>query len=214
MNRVPSLFSKLALIVGLGLLIVTLVTTDLRSLGDFALRLGMVLPLALLPGAMWHALRTEAWRRSFPGEWRPSFARSFRIRLAAEAFSYLTISGVAGEPVKIVLLQDRVTPPVSAAAVALERIAYILVTSVLVGAFGLTAVALLPLTPGWQLVFSLVAFFALLALALVFAFASINQPARREVNFTSRRPSAFSRFAGELHVQFKHLVSSDRRRLA
>src|SRR5262245_29270698 len=213
MSGLPSRLATLALIAGVSLLAVTLFTTDLRSIGEFAVRLGTVLPLALLPGAAWHALRTEAWRRSFPEEWRPSFARSCRVRLAAEAFSYLTIRGVGGEPLKVVLLQDDMAPPISAAAMALERIAYILVTSVLVGALGLTAVAILPLTPGWRLVFSLVAGFALLALALVFAFASLNQPSRVELDFTSRKPSAFSRFAGELRIQFQHLVSDDRRRL-
>jgi phosphatidylglycerophosphate synthase len=215
MNATPSRLAALGLIAGASLLAVTLVMTDLRSIGDFAVRLGTVLPLALLPGALWHALRTEAWRRCFPEESRPSFARSFRIRLAAEAFSYLTIRGVAGEPLKIVLLQDEVVPPISAAAVALERIAYILVTSVLVGALGLTALAVLPLTPGWRLVFSLVSGFALLALAAVFAFASLNQPPRREADSTSHKASAaLARFVSELHAQFQHLVSGDRRRLA
>lgn len=215
MNASSTRLGTLALIAGVSLLVVTLFTTDLRTLGDFAVQLGTVLPLALLPGALWHALRTDAWRRCFPEASRPTFARSFRIRLAAEAFSYLTIRGVAGEPLKIVLLQDEVPPATSAAAAALERIAYILATSVLAGALGLTAVATLPLTPGWRLVFSLVSGFALLALAFVFAFASLKPPSRRDVGSTEPGASAvFERFARELHAQFQHLVCDDRRRLA
>ena len=39
---------------------------------------------------------------------RSASSRLARVRLAAEAFSYLTLRGIAGEPLKVVLLADRV----------------------------------------------------------------------------------------------------------
>ena len=55
------------------------------------------------------------------------------MRLAAEAFSYLTLRGIAGEPLKVVLLGDRVDAREATAAVALERIAYLIGTTIIVG---------------------------------------------------------------------------------
>ena len=69
-------------------------------------------------------------RGAFRGRGRVRFSTLARIRLAAEAFSYLTISGVAGEPLKVVLLGDRVPARDATAAVALERISYIIGTTV------------------------------------------------------------------------------------
>ena len=52
---------------------------------------------------------------------------------SAEAFSYLTLRGIAGEPLKVVLLGDRVDARQATAAVALERIAYLIGTTLIVG---------------------------------------------------------------------------------
>ena len=45
-------------------------------------------------------------RGAFPQPRTVSFLRLARVRLAAEAFSYLTLRGIAGEPLKVVLLGD------------------------------------------------------------------------------------------------------------
>jgi hypothetical protein len=66
-------------------------------------RLGIAVPLALLASGCWHLTRTWAWAWCFPRPRTVRFSTLARIRLAAEAFSYLTISGVAGEPLKVVL---------------------------------------------------------------------------------------------------------------
>src|SRR5690349_9371022 len=96
-------------------------------------RLGLALPLALLFSGLWHLARTWAWAWCFPRPRTVSFARLARVRLAAEAFSYLTLRGIAGEPLKVVLLDDLVDPHEATAAVALERIAYLIVTTWIVG---------------------------------------------------------------------------------
>ena len=82
-----------------------------------------------------------------------SFARLARVRLAAEAFSYLTLRGIAGEPLKVVLLGDLVDAREATAAVALERIAYVIVTTWIVGVGSILAIVGLPLSQGWFRVF-------------------------------------------------------------
>jgi len=79
--------------------------------------------------------------------------RLARVRLAAEAFSYLTLRGIAGEPLKVVLLADDIDPRIATAAVALERIAYLIGTTVIVGVGSILAIAMVPLTHTWFRVF-------------------------------------------------------------
>ena len=116
-------------------------------------RLGVALPLALLFSGLWHLVRTWAWSWCFPPDRNVSFLRLARVRLAAEAFSYLTLRGIAGEPLKVVLLSDRVDPREATAAVALERVAYMIGTTVIVGVLSVIAIAVLPLTRLWFRVF-------------------------------------------------------------
>jgi phosphatidylglycerophosphate synthase/uncharacterized membrane protein YbhN (UPF0104 family) len=116
-------------------------------------RLGIALPLALVFSGLWHLARTWAWAWCFPQPRTISFARLARVRLSAEAFSYLTLRGIAGEPLKIVLLGDTVDARQATAAVALERLAYLIGTTLIVGIGSLLAIAGLPLTRGWFRVF-------------------------------------------------------------
>jgi phosphatidylglycerophosphate synthase len=153
--------------------------TAISTIGD----LGVALPLALLFSGLWHLVRTWAWAWCFPATeeheprknteedesrknterhgwrrsiWNPapvSFARLARVRLAAEAFSYLTLRGIAGEPLKVVLLGDMVDARQATAAVALERIAYVIVTTWIVGVGSILAIIGLPLSHAWFRVF-------------------------------------------------------------
>jgi phosphatidylglycerophosphate synthase len=116
-------------------------------------RLGVALPLAVLFGGLWHLARTWAWARCFPQPRQVGFLRLARVRLYAEAFSYLTLRGIVGEPLKVVLLADSIDPREVTAALALERIAYLVGTTVIVGAASLLAIALVPMTSGWLYVF-------------------------------------------------------------
>jgi phosphatidylglycerophosphate synthase len=123
--------------------------TAIGTIGD----LGIALPLALLFSGLWHLVRTWAWAWSFPQPRTVSFARLARVRLAAEAFSYLTLRGIAGEPLKVVLLGDVVDARQATAAVALERIAYVIVTTWIVGVGAILAIVGLPLSHTWFRVF-------------------------------------------------------------
>ena len=142
-----------ALAVGIVLFAAALYYINLSLAFGTIRRLGVALPLALLFSGLWHLTRTLAWSWCFPQPRRVSFLRLTRVRLAAEAFSYLTLRGIAGEPLKVVLLNDRVDPREATAAVALERIAYMIGTTIIAGVGSLIAILFLPLSRLWFRVF-------------------------------------------------------------
>ena len=142
-----------ALAVGVILFFGTLYYINFRLAFGTIRQLGVALPLALMFSGLWHLARTWAWAWCFPSPRRVSFLRLARVRLSAEAFSYLTLRGIAGEPLKVVLLADRVDARQATAAVALERLAYLVGTTVIVGIGSAAAIAGLPLTRIWFRVF-------------------------------------------------------------
>ena len=142
-----------ALAVGVILFVAALYYVDFRLALGTIRQLGVALPLALLFSGLWHVARTWAWAWCFPDPRRVSFLRLARVRLSAEAFSYLTLRGIAGEPLKVVLLADRVDPREATAAVALERLAYLVGTTIIVGVGSAAAIVGLPLTRIWFRVF-------------------------------------------------------------
>ncbi len=212
------LLPVLAAGVGVALLALTLLHTDVRSLGAFGWQLGAALPLAMLPSAAWHLLRTAAWRCCFPAREPLTFGRLFRVRLAAEAFSFVTIRGVAGEPLKVALLRHDVAPATAAVAVALERIAYLVVTVVIVGIAAATAIATLPLSHDWLRVFRVLAIVSacLIAglVALLLRGAPGGEPPPRPPE-PAHGPvtRAVVGFMGGVRRQSRELVHGDRRRL-
>jgi phosphatidylglycerophosphate synthase len=123
-----------------------------RSALAIVRQLGVALPLAFLFSGLWHVARTCAWARCLPQQRQVRFLRLARVRLYAEAFSYLTLRGIAGEPLKVLLLAE-IDPREVTAALALERIAYLVGTTLIVGAASLLAIVLVPLTSGWLHVF-------------------------------------------------------------
>jgi phosphatidylglycerophosphate synthase len=199
------------LVVGAALLALTVARTDVT--GDLTSRLGLVVSLALLPSAGWHVLRTIAWRQCFPRELQPSFARAFRVRLAAEAFSFVTIRGVAGEPLKVVLLERDVAPAVAAAAVALERAAYLLITAVIVGLAAIVAMLTLSLTRTWMNVFAGVAAAAMAMVVPAAVLVARRASAPTGPPAWGKTSSAFARFVRQLDVQVRDVIHGDRRRL-
>ena len=170
-RTVPQVISLIAIVAGFALFIYTLMGLDrgdtLRETG----KLGLALPLVLLPSVGWHLLRAAGWWVCFPREQRPSFWRVFRVRLAADGVGYFTIRGVASEPLRVVLLMGHVPPVVSAAASVLERTAMGIMSVVGVGLFAAFAVSSDMLPAAWQGVFrgiaitaGVVLFFSLLFL--------------------------------------------------
>jgi uncharacterized protein (TIRG00374 family) len=167
-NRsVPQILSIGAALLGVALFLVTLYYIDLRQTIASAARLGSALPIVLLPGAAWHLLRTWCWAIAFPDSARPPWTRLFRVRLAADAISFFTVRGLAGEPLKVLLLYDRVTPEITTAAIALERLAFGVIGTAIAGAVSLVAITRLAMPGGWDTMFALLAVGAMMLLGLV-----------------------------------------------
>jgi hypothetical protein len=169
-RTVPQLISLAALSLGVALFIYTLMGLDRDETWRQMRELGLALPIVLIPSVIWHIMRAAGWWVCFPPELRPSFWRVFRVRLAADAVGYFTIRGVASEPLRVVLLMDRVPPVVSAAASVLERTAMGIMSVVGVGLFAAFAVSSDMLPGAWQGVFLGIAFTALLVLVFSLLF--------------------------------------------
>jgi uncharacterized protein (TIRG00374 family) len=150
---VPQLVAMAAIVIGILLFIITLSYIDLDETFASVRRLGLAFPLILLPSTAWHLLRTWGWSIAFPDDERPSFIRLFRVRLAADAISFFTIRGLAGDPLKVLLLYGRSAPEVTTAAVALERLAFAAIAILMAGVISFFAVRRLSMPAGWDTVF-------------------------------------------------------------
>lgn len=169
-RTVPQIISLVAIVAGLVLFVVTMLGIDRTETLIEVRSLGALLPIVLLPGIGWHLLRALGWYICFPPESRPSFWRVFRVRLAADGVGYFTIRGVASEPLRVVLLMNRVSPVVSAAASVLERTAMGIMSVVGVGTFAAFAVSSDMLPDAWQGVFRGIAITAAVVLFLSLLF--------------------------------------------
>lgn len=144
------LVARLALAIGLLLFLAALRTVDWSGLADHPWRSASAVLVAIATSGAWHALRTLALSRAFAGVPPVPLGRLARVRLAAEAVSYLTLRGVAGEPLKVVLLADRVPAVRSGAAVALERVVYGVGTAAILACAAAIAAWRLPMPPVWR----------------------------------------------------------------
>ena len=169
-RTVPQVISLVAIVTGVALFVVTMLGIDRTETVNEVRRLGVLLPIVLLPSVGWHLLRAAGWYICFPIEARPSYWRVFRVRLAADGVGYFTIRGVASEPLRVVLLMGRVPPVVSAAASVLERTAMGIMSVVGVGIFAAFAVSSNLLPPGWEDVFRGIAITAAVVLLICFLF--------------------------------------------
>jgi phosphatidylglycerophosphate synthase len=210
-----------ALTVGILLFIAALYYINVETAIETIQRLGVALPLALFFSGLWHLARTWAWAWCFPQPRQVGFLRLARVRLAAEAFSYLTLRGIAGEPLKVVLLNDRVDPRQATAAVALERIAYLVGTTFIVGIGSLIALVVLPLSRLWFRVFRAFvigsAVIVVLTGLIVSGRGTYLQALLVQIDRlfgTSIATGRVSRFVGAVERQMLDLVRGNPRRLA
>jgi phosphatidylglycerophosphate synthase/adenosine/AMP kinase len=215
------LISVGALVVGAALFIATLYFIDFHLVVTAGRRLGVALGLSILISGLWHLARTWAWAWCFPRPRSVSFLRLARVRLAAEAFSYLTLRGIAGEPLKVVLLGDDVDPRTATAAVALERIAYMVGTTVIVGVGSILAIAMLPLSQTWFRVFRAFAIAAgvvsMLTVMVLAGRGTYFMAAVERVDRalgTALAAGRVGRFAGAVERQLLDLVRGNGARLA
>ena len=208
-----------ALALGIVLFLAALYYINLDLAVGTIRRLGPALPLALLFSGLWHLARTWAWSWCFP---QPGvgFLRLARVRLAAEAFSYLTLRGIAGEPLKVVLLADRVPAREATAAVALERVSYLVGTTFIVGIGSLAALVGLPLSHLWFRVFRAFAIaagvLAVLTALVISGQRSYFQAALRRIDRalgTSLGTGLVARFVAAVEAQMLELVRGNPQRL-
>jgi uncharacterized protein (TIRG00374 family) len=184
--------SVAAICVGVLLFALTLSYIDLDETMESAARLGLALPIILLPGTGWQFLRTWGWAISFPEHARPAFTRLFRVRLAADAISFFTVRGLAGEPLKVVLLIDRSRPEITTAAIALERLAFAIMSIIIAGLISFFAVRQLTMPGAWDTVFTLLSIGAVILLP-VLAFIARR---RREGDYLGRFVATLDRLMG------------------
>lgn len=213
--------SVAAIVIGIVLFAFTLFYIDLEETIASATRLGLALPVILLPGTCWHLLRTWGWAIAFPDQTRPPFTRLFRVRLAADAIGFFTIRGIANEPLKVLLLYDRVRPEVTTAAVALERLAFAVVGTVIAALISFFVVTRLSMPGAWDTVFTLLIVGAVVMLGLVGVMAR-----RRSGDYLGRFVTTLDRLTGrrleasrvvrfilEVEDVLLELLRGDRRRL-
>ena len=159
--------SVTAIVIGSVLFVVTLIYIDLDETLESAGRLGLALPVILVPATIWQLLRTWGWAVAFPDQARPPFTRLLRVRLAADAIGFFTIRGLAGEPLKVVLLYDRVAPEVTTAAIALERLAFAVIGTIIAAVISLFVVTRLSMPGAWDTVFTMLIFGAVILLGVL-----------------------------------------------
>jgi len=211
----------MAMAIGAVLFVVSLRYINLTDTINDVLRLGFALPAILVPGCVWHFLRTWGWWIAFPDNARPPFTRLFRVRLAADAISFFTIRGFTGEPLKVVLLYDRIPPAVSAAAIAVERTAFAVMAIVMSGLVSYFAVQRLPMPGGWDALFTLVSIGAVVLLGVLAQMARhrtgdyLGHFVHRLATLTGRRleSSRVIRFILDVEDVVLDVLRGDRRRL-
>lgn len=224
------LVSFVAILAGLALFALTVARMDLTATLAYSRRLGLALPLLLLPSIAWQVLRTWGWAVSFPTvptaglpDGPPRFSRLFRVRLAADAISFFTVRGPTGEPLKVLLLADRVPPPITAAAIAAERLAFALVSVLVAGAVSQIAVRRLSLSPAWHITFTILSIGAVALLGLFALVVRRGSGAyvgrlvarvRRARGRDAAGDSMVVRFVLDVERNLLSLVRGERRRLA
>ena len=185
------LVSVTAIVIGIVLFVITLIYIDLDQTLESAGRLGLALPVILVPATIWQLLRTWGWAVAFPDQTRPPFTRLLRVRLAADAIGFFTIRGIAGEPLKVVLLYDRVAPEITTAAIALERLAFAVIGTIIAAIISLFVVTRLSMPGAWDTIFTMLIFGAVILLGVLGLMAR-----RRSGDYLGRLVTTIDRATG------------------
>ena len=127
-------FKLLALLAGLGLLVLLIERTGPGAIGARIWQVGAGFLLLILISGLRHILRTLAWYRSIePQERQVGFLDLFGIRLVGEAVTDLTFLGpLLGEMVKGLTLSRRIPAEHSASSVVIENLAYSFATGLII----------------------------------------------------------------------------------
>jgi uncharacterized protein (TIRG00374 family) len=199
------------LVVGIVLFAAAVGRIDFRALQELPSSLAIALPLAIVINGLTQVVRTLTWRCCLPPGVSVPFRRLLRVRLAAEAFSYVTFSGVAGEPVKVVLLKDDAPTPAITASVILERLTFSVATLALVGLWAAMALLTMPLPTYWRGVF--IWFVLVAAVVVCLAAAAVGGDGTHMSRFLEWLARATRGWLGT-HAPGRFLVQAEREMLA
>jgi phosphatidylglycerophosphate synthase len=153
MMRIASrrVWASLAIGIGLVLLIIAIRRTDFSGVIADPGRFVRGFFLALAASAAWQAIRAWMWKKCLA---RPiAFTRLAQVRIIGEAFSYLTITGVAGDPLKWLLLRDGHAGRDVAPSLIRERLAYLIGTTAVLALVSVWVALSVTLPDNWRNVF-------------------------------------------------------------
>jgi uncharacterized protein (TIRG00374 family) len=110
---------------GAGLLAWLVVDLGPATVAGQLRRLGTILPAVLALTFIKYPLQAAGWRLALPPAARPSWRGSIMATITGDALGYLTWAGpFTGEPMRAMLLRDRVAVASGVAAGAIERATY------------------------------------------------------------------------------------------
>jgi lysylphosphatidylglycerol synthase-like protein/CDP-alcohol phosphatidyltransferase-like enzyme len=206
----------LALLAGVVLFAVTVSRLDLSQVEQAVGRLAPAAPWIVIVSGIWQGLRVVAWWVCFPRISRPRLPTAARVRIASEAFSFLTVWGV-GEPIKVLLLPG--TPPATTtAALALERASYLAVTTAIIGLSGAITSFIVDLAPAWAMAFRAFAVGSAIVILASILGARRRRRTRRATTSASRgsetQHGRIGRFVGQVERELVDLASTQPSRLA
>jgi phosphatidylglycerophosphate synthase len=183
-SRKTTFFLRLTPLLGMGLLIYLIATTNLRVVAAHAMTIGWGMLLVIALGGFTHVFKTWAWRLTLRDEARKiSFARSLSLRLISEATCQFGFVGmVGGEAARVSLLGSGVPVAGAVSSAALDRSLFILAGAVVTIAGIVRLVFAVPLSHmvhlyAAALVFGLLCFLIAGAIAIRRRWAVLSGPA-------------------------------------
>lgn len=131
-SRRTRILLRLTPLLGMGLFVHLITTTNLRAVASHAATIGWGLLLVIALGGLIHVFKTWAWRLTLRDEARKiSFARSLGLRLISEAIGQFGFFGmVGGEAARVSLLGSGVPVAGAVSSAALDRSLFILAGAV------------------------------------------------------------------------------------
>lgn len=112
-------------IIGVGLLVFLIARLGPGRIVSELSRLGPVLPAVLAITGVKYVLQAAGWRLVLPPQARPRWGASVIATVTGDALGYLTWAGpFTGEPVRALLIRDKVPVAAGLAAGAAERVMY------------------------------------------------------------------------------------------
>jgi lysylphosphatidylglycerol synthase-like protein len=137
--------------IGIGLLVWTIVSVGPGELASQVTAVRSVLPMVLALAAVRFGCQAAGWRLAMTSGDRPAWQQAFSAVVAGEAAGYFAWGPVSREPMKALLVSDRLPIRDGLAAAMVERLAYTLAATGL----SLIALGMLAVSRGHGIVFTI-----------------------------------------------------------